>query len=408
MQLHVVFFFQYLLAKNFSIEDVGIFNTLFSIFNLLIIVLSFGIPKAILKISSHFYSNYENQNLLNFLVFAVKKQIFIILIICIILFVVFFYFPLNNISEIENNMILTFIVSIPFLAIILSFSEFFKATKHPNLSILFWKLLITLITVILILFLDYNFIQIIPLYYLISCLIVFVFGIVLIIAFYKQYLPKFRNNISNIIVKDFKFSKNQFYISRIFEQIIRWSPTIILGIFSLKENAALFTIATQISFVISLILQTSNILIVPYISSYYVKGDTKSLMIFINKVLFFICLACLPLFFLMFFYSDFLLGFFGQEYVSASITLKILVVSTMINAAFGPVGLSLQICNYEKVVKNINILSAIILLISMSLLTPIFSIEGVAFSVLLSVLIKNISLSRYCNKLLGIKIIPKI
>ena len=125
-------FFQYLLAKNFSIEDVGIFNTLFSIFNLSIIVFSFGIPKAILKISSHFYSNHENQNLINFLVFALKKQIFTILIICIILFVVLLYFPLNNISGIEKNMILTFIVSIPFLALVLSFSEFFKATKKPK------------------------------------------------------------------------------------------------------------------------------------------------------------------------------------------------------------------------------------------------------------------------------------
>lgn len=128
------------------------------------------------------------------------------------------------------------------------------------------------------------------------------------------------------------------------------SGSVIIGVVNTNASeVAAFQLGLSFSALIGLPLVVVNLVIGPQITSWWEKGDKDACIDLLAKVTLvstgFTCTA--GAFVLSF--PDIILGaFYGEKFIFAYRPLQVLVVSQMINSIFGPVGLALTLCGYER------------------------------------------------------------
>lgn len=402
----IAFALQYYITQIFSTEDVGLYFIGFAIFNFCIIIFSFGLHKSVMKLSAHFFSKSLINELKYSLTYGLKNQLKFTFSFSIIFLVGIII--LNKIDFIQNNLfelLFFFIISIPFSSVLLLFSEFYKSTKNPNLSVFFWNLGLNLIVLLFLFYFSEISVKMLPILYLISSSILILFILIFSnkFIFYKNLLvSKQRQSI----VKSFNYSRVQFFISNLCEQLKRWGPIIVLSIFISPDRIAIFTISYNIALIMMLVLFASNTIIIPYISQNFSTGKIIELEIIINRFINLTSLVCLPIFLLFLIFNFEILSLFGEDYTEGTQMLVILSFSVFIEVIFGPVGLTLQVCNEEKTFKNTNIITSTFLIVILILLIPSFGLIAACYSILITTLLNNIILYHYCKSKLNINIKP--
>jgi len=124
------------------------------------------------------------------------------------------------------------------------------------------------------------------------------------------------------------------------------------------------------------------------------KNEIKRIYYILTKWL---CFITLPIFLFLFLFSEEVIYFFyGQEYILGSITLKILLIGSIIGNFAGPNGSTLIAIGKPKLVMYSILLAAITNIGLNIFLIPEYGIEGAAVALMISViifnLIKNITL----------------
>ena len=110
----------------------------------------------------------------------------------------------------------------------------------------------------------------------------------------------------------------------------------------------------------------------------------------------------MPIIIIIFVFPEFILSFFGKDFLIAKSALLILAFSQGINAMSGSVGIILNMTGKEKVFRNI-LSIALVINISLNLiLIPIYKIEGAAIASASSLIFWNLYSVWYVYKKYGI------
>jgi O-antigen/teichoic acid export membrane protein len=176
----------------------------------------------------------------------------------------------------------------------------------------------------------------------------------------------------------------------ILAQVSQWSSQMMLGAWSTADNVAFFAAAQRTAMLTSFVLFAVNSIAAPKFSALYAKGDMAALektAIWSVRLMWTIAVPVLLFITLT---SEWLMGFFGDEFKEASIALIILAVGQFVNIATGSVGYLLSMTGHERALRNNSIISALLGVALGALLIPDYGLIGASISTAAAIACQNL------------------
>ncbi len=180
--------------------------------------------------------------------------------------------------------------------------------------------------------------------------------------------------------------------------IMSWADTLMLGSFCDESQVGIYNVAVKVALLASFTLASINSISAPKISETYNNNDFPAFYKVVSQTTKTIFYTTIPLVAFIFIFPEFILNFFGKEFLSARFSLFILVFSQLINTMSGSVGVILNMTGKEKVFRNILSIALLINITLNILLIPKFEIEGAAIASATSMIFWNLYSVYYVYK----------
>jgi len=175
---------------------------------------------------------------------------------------------------------------------------------------------------------------------------------------------------------------------------------VLIGLFLPASQVGFYNAALPIAALITIFLFAINRITLPIASELLGQDKEREMAIVYKTVARWTLIITLPVFFLIFLFPDIIIRlFFGHEYISASVALRIISIGFFVNAASGSFGEYLQSYGETKKVFWISFIGTLINILLMVIMIPKFGIEGAAmaltFSLICMCLLGMIFIYRY-------------
>lgn len=178
---------------------------------------------------------------------------------------------------------------------------------------------------------------------------------------------------------------------------------LILGMFTDSAQVGIFRVADQMALLITIGLQTINLVVAPQFARLHAMGDIKRLqkLVTVSARISFLMTALLGLIFLLF-GRGILHIIFGMEFVPAYYPLITMAAGLLISSAAGSVGILMNMTGYEKDTATAMMVGAIGNIILCFILIPVWGMVGAALAETIALSAWNILLVLMVRKRLNI------
>jgi O-antigen/teichoic acid export membrane protein len=187
--------------------------------------------------------------------------------------------------------------------------------------------------------------------------------------------------------------------------VMNQTDTLMLGYIKQPEDVGIYHISSRIAGITLFILTAMNYKSAPlYAELFHAKKHTelKNLVQRTAKIMFWMAL---PIVIIAVIGGKFLLGIFGNEFISGYFALLCIVFAEFIHAFSGSIGNFLNMTGHQKAFRNIILIGVFVNITLNFLLIPIYSYNGAAFATLISMLTWNIIGSIYIKRTFGYYIV---
>jgi O-antigen/teichoic acid export membrane protein len=384
------FFVMYLISKRLGSEGVGFYNLFFQILTVLGMTLGLGMKLSVLRYVGQFNNDKLRSNLHLIYKYFIRIVGPISLIFGLIIFLtahsVSQYLGKNNEFEVALKCIG---LILPFFTLNQINVEFIRGLRKLKISELIRSVLRPLIISVLILIFRYDSMEKID--------TIFVLTFALLVNFIVSNIS-IRKELNKIPYSSSNFSKSEFVktslpmmITTISSVMISAIPIFLLEYFISQSEVGIFSITFRISGLVSLSLVIVNTVAAPKFSELYWSKKMNDLQKMISqsaKIMFWIALL---IGLVLIIWSEEWLGLFGEEFRKGKIALIILVISQLINASTGSVGILMNMSGHQKKLRNIIVTASIISFCIYIILIPLYGIIGAAIGCLISNILVNIT-----------------
>ena len=171
--------------------------------------------------------------------------------------------------------------------------------------------------------------------------------------------------------------------------IMQSIDVIILSIYEGFDLIAYYSVSVKLAMLTTLALMSVNIVIAPRIAEIYENQKMQKLQKLIKhstRIIFLISICVLSV---LFFFSEEILGLFGQGYVIANNALLFLLAAQIFNAVSGPGAIYLNMTGRQKTLNKILVFGLIINISLNFYLIPTEGINGAAIATLISLIVWN-------------------
>ncbi len=196
--------------------------------------------------------------------------------------------------------------------------------------------------------------------------------------------------------------------STIFQQLILWLPTLLIGYYRSDTDVAEYEISKRCATLLSFFLMGFNAVFAPKISALVTRNEIQKVGSLAKKVTLLIIFATIPLAILLFGFPELILGFFGKSFTQSNVAIRIMIIGQLVNVIAGPVGVILMMSGNERSMKNSIVISFICLSILSFLLIPTYGYVGGAIASASALIIQNVSASVYLFRRLNIVTFPSL
>jgi O-antigen/teichoic acid export membrane protein len=404
------FVFNFVLAKYLGATDLGYFMLAYSILIGLGFLVRFGMSSAILRFVGVMYAEQEYGKIKKLRSDVLKFSLLTSSVLGVLLILLRSYISDNFFGHSEvSNILLVFAFALPFYSYLILQSSFLKAYKRPELAPFFEVGLTTFITGTAIAVLAWYGLHVNGL----ITSIVFLFSSVFIV--FLGYLV-----LSNLIKKEEKEvqyeledysgffpSLPDYALSEITGYLLKFSPTIILGMYVSGKDIGLYSLANSSAYVINFVLWIVSSVYAPHFASFHSQGRIQELKGLVVSSTFYMLTIAIPIFLVIITFSSFILGFFGDEFKEAKNALIIMAVAQLFNVATGPVYFLLNMTGQERHLRNIVLLTALISIASSFILIPYYGYMGAAIATAIGLIVQNSLAFSLSSKYLGINFFKK-
>ena len=321
------------------------------------------------------------------------KIIFTLSLIILGFFMIFFNESIIN--DIFKNresysLILKTILTLVFFAVTMLNIDTIRALKKTILSEMYRSIFRYLpVFIFAIILLKTNNEELLVEVYLLGFLLLSLFSSIRVYMLFKKIDKPNDKSESFTITEIFKTS-SPMALSAIAYFIMQSIDIIILSIYEGFDQIAYYSVSVKLAMLTTLALMSVNIVIAPRIAEIYENQKMQKLQMLIKHSTRIIFLISICLLSVLFFFSEEILGLFGQGYVIANNALLFLLAAQFFNAVSGPGAIYLNMTGRQKTLNKI-LVSAMIINISLNFyLIPTLGINGAAIATLASLIIWNI------------------
>lgn len=390
------------IAKQFGAESTGLYSIILSTLTLLGTVAACGINISVLRYAGEFNKKGQQQKLKQLHNHAMQIVGPLSLILAVVT-----YFSASSIANWFANpaykqgmqmaaFALPFfapaLVSVEYIRglKILKVSEYFRTVNRPliNLLLVFIGVYIFNINDVLL-----------PVYTLFSATFITFLATELFI----------RSKTKNIKIDiEIDFTKNELLktsfpmlTTNIASFVMGNASLYILEIYRPTAEVGIFSIALKISLFVSLILTVINTISAPKFAELYWSNNREQLQKLVNQSSKLIFIISLSVSLLLWFLSEYLLGFFGHEFKAAKELVHLLIFSQLINALTGSVGVFMNMTGHQRILRNVIVLTSLFSLTGSLIVIPIYGSIGAAIITMTGSILLNLVLAVYIKKKLG-------
>ena len=320
------------------------------------------------------------------------KIIFTLSLIILGFFMIFFNESIIN--DIFKNresysLILKTILTLVFFAVTMLNIDTIRALKKTILSEMYRSMFRYLpVFIFAIILLKTNNEELLVEVYLLGFLLLSLFSSIRVYMLFKKIDKPNDKSESFTITEIFKTS-SPMALSAIAYFIMQSIDIIILSIYEGFDQIAYYSVSVKLAMLTTLALMSVNIVIAPRIAEIYENQKMQKLQMLIKhstRIIFLISICVLSV---LFFFSEEILGLFGQGYVIANNALFFLLAAQFFNAVSGPGAIYLNMTGRQKTLNKILVSALIINILLNFYLIPIQGINGAAIATLASLIIWN-------------------
>lgn len=272
----------------------------------------------------------------------------------------------------------------------------FQKIQYKTYSEDIFKSLIVILFVPLFFYLGYSVMGAVVAYFL-----GFVLTCILALYYLNRIFPlKSRIKATSVNRELFSFSWPLIVIGFLW-MIVSWTDVITLGVFRTAQEVGIYNVALPTAALLIVILQSFVYIFMPVMSELFSRKRFSELGMTYRSVNRWVFSITLPLFLIMFLFSDTLMGFvFGQEFLMAAIPLSILSIGYFAHSMTGLSGITLTAMGKTRI-NMVNALAASMSNLFLNIiLIPVYGIIGAGIATGISFLTFSIMNQYFCYKYL--------
>lgn len=239
--------------------------------------------------------------------------------------------------------------------------------------------------------------------FLLSFVLTGLLSFIIIVFKLKEQPFRVASKIASIDYRSIIFRSSPMAISSLAFLLMQVVDIILVGKFLDFYQVAFYALAVKLTTVLSIVLSTVNAVNAPILSKLFSDENSEALKNNLKLAARLIFGITVPLILILLLCSETILGFFGENYVNASMALKILLIGQIFNALCGSVGTYMNMTGKQLIMQNIFLVAFVVNLCLNWFLIPKYGIIGAAAATSFSMIIWNISGAYYLWKTERIK-----
>jgi len=182
-----------------------------------------------------------------------------------------------------------------------------------------------------------------------------------------------------------------------------WINTLMLGVYSTESIVGIWSVVMKIANLPAFVLISINSVSAPRFAQLHQSGNHDGLKKYAAHTAKIIFLTSVPIFLVTIIFRDWLLGLFGEPFVSGSTALMIVMAGQVMNVFAGSVGHFLNMTGHQVAMRNIITISTVINILLCVILIPKFGIIGSALAGMIFTAMWNLSAMIYIRKKFNIR-----
>lgn len=171
-----------------------------------------------------------------------------------------------------------------------------------------------------------------------------------------------------------------------------WIAVVTLGTWHGPADAGIYRVAVQFGLLFTLVRNSFDQMVGSHIAAKYAEGKYREMLSMARKTGLAGGALCLPLFLLILFFPDWLLGLFGPAFVRGADALVILAIGQFVAVTVGPIGTVLDMSHREHIAMRIEIGVGVLSILLFLVLIPQFELTGAAMAITAAVLARAVAL----------------
>lgn len=387
-------FSKLLIARYWTTSDFGIFSLALSIVSLFMVVSILGLGRGITRNIAYYRGKKDYEKIPKIIASSIFTTLAASNLIAIILF-----FSSEAIAKgvfHEPGLVVPlqiFSVAIPFFNLISILVSVLRGFNQIKPYVYFQQLLLYALLFLFLLYFvifDRAFINVFYAYIgslILTCIVLAIY----IIRKTHGYRLLSNSTITFPITKELLLFSLPLLGTAMIQQIVGWTDTLMLGGIKSAVDVGLYNAARPLSVFITFPLSALLIMYTPVISGLYGEGKIDEIKRNFSIITKWICLATLPLFLVLFLYSETIISYlFGAPYVFAANALRVLSLGIFLHNLTGPNGGTLIAMGKTRFLLFAFLTSAILNVLLNVFLIPPYGILGAAIASTIAVFAINI------------------
>jgi len=206
-------------------------------------------------------------------------------------------------------------------------------------------------------------------------------ALIIAMLWLQNFLPKdFRKTLPQYQIQEWLKAASPMFVIGGAQIFIVQVPIVILGLLSTAENAGYFTVVSRVANLLIFLPIAVSIVMGPLIARLNSQGEKVRLQNILKRtarLTFAVTLLGGSVFLI---FGKNILSVFGLEFTIAYKALIMLVIGYLVDTGLGISIITLTMTGHERTVANYQIVSAVMLIVLCSLLTPLSGYEGAALA----------------------------
>ncbi|MCK5642696.1 MAG: flippase, partial [Gammaproteobacteria bacterium] len=373
-----------LVARIWTEAEYGVFSLAYAALSIFTIIATLGLEQGVTRSIAFARGRSEDDKVRNLIPASIQFGFLASISLGIILFFASETIATGIFNDPGLGLPLkVFALGIPFYTVVKVFGAIFQGFDDIKPRVYFNEILRNLLFPLFLspfLFFDWPFDAV---FYAFLASLVIPGGLIIVYTAKRLQFPlrPLTNIRTNLVARELLLFSLPLVAVGMLHMILVWIDTIMIGGFKTSTDVGLYNAAHPLAQFISMPLTAMLLIYMPITSGIYGRGEMHQMRRNFSILTKWLCAATLPLFLIMFFFADTIIGFlFGAGYEEAASALRILSLGGIINNVLGPNGATLIALGKTHFVMWAMLATVVLNIILNAVLIPPMGIEGAAIA----------------------------